>query len=325
MNKTPRLGGHTVKENAMKRTRDLKGMPILTLQEGLELGKVREIVVEPSTARIVALLLDKRTPSGEAQVVATANIRNIGPAVVTVEDRSSMVPISRIPRFQELVRAKTPVLGKPVITESGTRLGRVGELLVDPESFRIAAVELKKTFGKGQSIPAEQIRIIGPDAVVIQEKPPLPMPARPAPRPAPSPPAPMVEEAAESMVPPSPEDFPPVMGREDFEQAEPAVPPISTLDIPPAPPPLEEPLPEEEAEELPFEAEEIEAVVPEESETAVLPPDEGVAAEAEQFAVPEGEPEASERAPAELDSATAWQRWVRRLRRREEEEESGNS
>jgi uncharacterized protein YrrD len=300
------------------KSQDLKGMPILTLQEGERLGQVRSLIVDPSTIQIVALVLGKRTPGGEVQVVATANIHTVGQTAITVESRSSMVPLSRIPRFQELSEAKTHVRNKMVVTESGTELGRVSEMIVNPETFQIEAILLKKLLGEGQRIGAEQIRTIGPDAIMVHETPVQPRPLRStlvSPKEAPAETDLPVETTPEAL----PEEEAsatgldsPVLGQilaqEEQtieEDSEPAIPPISTLDemMPPA---IIETIPPEEAA-LSFgegdapPIEEAEVAQPIDLEVA---PEEKVPPEAE-----EEEPE------------NPWQRWVRRLRRQEGEDE----
>lgn len=295
--------------------RDLKGMPVLALEEGERLGKVRDPLVDPATGRVLALLLDQRTPSGEPQVVASANIHHVGPAAITVANRGSVVPLSRIPRFQELARSKTRLSGKSVITEKGTKLGEVGDLIINTETFEIEGLVLKKLLGEGRRIPAEQIRTIGPDAVVVHE---APVPSKPTRTPPPSPAAPVepqVEEE-EDVGPPAPavetapretsrgplpeivEQEPPQGEGEELE--EPAIPPVSTLDEVPAAVagPDQEPSP---VEETPMEGEPTISMHLEGGPD--LAPDEHPGEGAE-----------------EAGSENPWQRWVRRLRGGGEEE-----
>lgn len=156
----------------MKKMSELKGMPIVSLQEGEQLGQVEGLIVDPAALQVVALLLDKRTANKEEQVVATANVRSVGEAAITVEDRASLVPIARIAHIQELARVKKPVLGKTVMSERGTRLGEVADLEIDPQDFRITALVLRGAlWRKGATIPAERVRSIGRDAVIVREAP----------------------------------------------------------------------------------------------------------------------------------------------------------
>lgn len=208
----------------------LKGMPVLSLQEGEILGRVREAIVDTTAGRVVALTLDRRTPGGELQVVATANIRSVGKEAITVEDRSSVVPISRIPRFKELAQKGKPLRGRAVMTEQGVRLGRVDDAAVDEASFRLTAFVLRAFWGRGRVIPMERVRTIGADAVVVwevPEAPPMPIPSAPEEVPPPPPEAvfPPPPPAEEAPLPSAPE--------EAARPAEPAIPLVSTPEIPP--------------------------------------------------------------------------------------------
>lgn len=208
----------------MKRLQQLKGMPVLSLQEGEVLGRVREAIIDTAAGRVVALTLDRRTPGGEHQVVATANIRSVGKEAITVEDRTSVVPISRIPRFKELAQKGKPLRGRVVMTEGGSRLGRVGDVTVDESNFHLTSFILQAFWGRGQVIPMERVRAIGTDVVVVWEAPEvLPAPVPPAveatppsspPEEIPSPPLPTEEKVPPP--PPAPEGA-----------AEPAIPLVS--------------------------------------------------------------------------------------------------
>jgi|YelNatPaOPRAMG01_1025707.scaffolds.fasta_scaffold122525_2 uncharacterized protein YrrD len=147
--------------------RQLKGKPVLSLGEGETLGRVRGFLLDPAEARIVALVLDRRAPNKEPLIVATANLYQVGEAAITVEKRESVIPLSYIPRFQELARAQSPILGKMAITEDGTRLGRIRDLALEAPALRIDALLVGGFPGRLRRVPAGQVRTIGPDAVVI--------------------------------------------------------------------------------------------------------------------------------------------------------------
>lgn len=263
----------------MKKTRELKGMTVLALQEGERLGQVRDLILDPIARQVVAVVLDRRV-GGEDQIVATANIRNVGPAVITVEDRSSLVSLSRIPRFQELARVGKPIHGKMVISESGERLGKVDDLEVDVQTFRLVSLVLRSVLGRGQVITTERVRTIGADAVVVSDKEPeLAAPVEP---PAP---LPVVAPAPDAVFEPGPD-------------AEPGACPI--------PPAAEELVPAAVEEAAPMEPP---------AEFTPLPEPAAVLA-----VEPESEPPDAPDLPLEPDAPppeegdNAWQRWVRRLK-----------
>ncbi|MBN1485104.1 MAG: PRC-barrel domain-containing protein [Chloroflexia bacterium] len=271
----------------MKKMRDLKGMVVLTLREGEQLGRISGMLVDPDSARVVALVLNKRTPSGELQVIATANIYRVGEAAITVEDRGAMVAISRIPRFQTLAQTKSAIRGKAVLTEEGENLGRVADVLIDAETFEIQAVLLKAFLREGRRIPAEQIRTIGPDVLVVQKETPAPPPHR-----EPRPPEPEPEILAEADFTPDPAV---TEGRPS--SLEPAMPPLSTPEriVPVEPPPVSAGTAAEGDEGMAL--------------TEEAPPDPAL-----ETALETAVEEPSEAAAVEEEEENPWRRWVKRLR-----------
>lgn len=272
----------------MKKTRELRGMPVLALQEGERLGQVRDLILDPAARQVVALILDRRV-GGEDQVVATANIHNIGPAAITVEDRSSLIPLSRIPRFQELARMGKPIQGKMVISEAGVRLGKVDDLEIDVQTFRLTSLVLQGFLGRGQVVSADLIRTIGTDAIVVCEQEPAGG--------APVPPAFPIQEPA-----PPPGPFPD---------------PETGLSIP-TPAPIEGPAPV--LEPVPDLAQEpVSVATPTENTSPSASVPAGPSAEptaallSAEDPAPNLEPGPTE-GPAAEEGENAWQRWVRRLK-----------
>ncbi len=286
----------------------LKGMSILSLQEGEQLGQVRDTIVDPSARQVVALVLDRRASTGEPQVVATANIHNVGEAAITIEDRGRLVPLSRIPRFKELARARKPIYGRQVLSESGTRVGHIADLELELPSFRIAGFQLKgPLFRSGRSLPADQVRTIGMDAVIVRDEPAVESkPARPVPAPLPS--AALAPAEIPTVPPlPSPEFCPPAFGLEPAQEVEPAVPPVSSPGEPAAHVLAERPAVEPTLPSLATEP----PAPPEDVQSAELPAicgEPGPEPVPPEVASEEGPPSATE---------NPWQRWVHRLRRRD--------
>jgi uncharacterized protein YrrD len=292
----------------------LKRMRVLSLQEGEQLGQVRDLILDPAAGQVVALVLNERTSAGEPQVVATANVRNVGEAAITIEDRGRLVPLSRIPRFKELARARKSIHGRQVLSESGTRLGYIADLELELPSFRIASFLLKgPLFGRGRTLPAGQVRTIGADAVVVRDE--LAgegKPAWPSPTPAPSVAVPPVEARVEPV--PLPRGVGPApISAEPAHEAEPAIPSVSPLAEPLVQIPAEAPPPVPTAEPAPP----AEPLAPAEALPPAAEP-EPAAASGEAAPAPGPAEPAAKEGPAQA-AENPWQRWVRRLRHREED------
>src|SRR5687768_14391269 len=99
----------------VKRIEDLLGMPVMTLQEGVRLGKLKGVEVDTEDGRIRYVHFDaeRHRPDG---VIAWEAIRSVGANAITVESitsASETLPAAERDRL-------SPYLGdRPVVTESG--------------------------------------------------------------------------------------------------------------------------------------------------------------------------------------------------------------
>jgi sporulation protein YlmC with PRC-barrel domain len=100
-------------------------------------------------------------------------VRAVGADAVTVE---SLEQVQGVPPGDDRARGAADVRNRPVITESGTRLGRVTDYDVDETSGRIERYHVATggLFGRLThqeiSFPPAAVRAFGPDAIVVADE-----------------------------------------------------------------------------------------------------------------------------------------------------------
>ena len=159
--------------------RELLGRPVISVQEGSNLGGVSGVVFDPTSRRVVYL----RVGGGllrAGKLAPFGAIRSIGPHAVTLESAAAMVE-----QLNQSERASyTEHLGdRPVVSESGSRMGHVTDYQLDTTTGQVMRFCVKAdpgTFlqgliGGGQvgEIPAEQVTSIGHDAIVVADGAPV--------------------------------------------------------------------------------------------------------------------------------------------------------
>lgn len=158
----------------VKRSIELIGLPVISIEEGVEVGKIREIVLDPQKKEIMGLLVQDEKWWRDTKVVSFALISGIGEYAVTVENTSTVASLSSMPEIEELLESKVQVKGKEVITRSGRLIGKVQEYFVDPKSGKIEAYELVTPFSPEQEeivlVPASCVLTIGKNVVVVIEE-----------------------------------------------------------------------------------------------------------------------------------------------------------
>lgn len=154
----------------MVRWEHMKGLPVVSLAEGKEVGKVDSLVIDPDTRSVVWIRIHAGGLMGERRLVPVSQVHAIGEHAVTIERESDAQLQAEVPGADELVKAKRPVLGNKVLTETGQHLGEVRDIEIDPANFALTSLYVTPSmeiFGRAFHIPADKIRTIGHDAIVV--------------------------------------------------------------------------------------------------------------------------------------------------------------
>jgi sporulation protein YlmC with PRC-barrel domain len=150
------------------RSATLKGLAVVSLAEGTRLGRVDDLVIDTAERRVAALSCGDQ---GRRFIVPFSQVRNIGKDAITVESsevtqiegQGSQTPNTM--RLDDFLKLKT-------VDESGTLVGTVSQLEIDPATGRLVSLDVHKggVLGLGgttTTVAAEQIRAIGPELVTV--------------------------------------------------------------------------------------------------------------------------------------------------------------
>ena len=156
----------------MKSIHDLLGMPIVTVQEGIRLGTVRGVELDATASRIAYLHFDGADTRADG-VVPWERVRTVGEDAITIQ---SLVEVLEAIPAAERDRVTPDVGDRPVMTESGTRLGRVTSYDVDEktgliERYHVATGGFFGRLTRSEiSFPPSAVRAFGPDAMVVADE-----------------------------------------------------------------------------------------------------------------------------------------------------------
>lgn len=157
----------------LAKSKALLSMPIISLEEGKHIGRVKGIVVDPNSFTIAALITDKQGWFGDYKIVPFDKVMSIGDHAVTIDRKNSIEKPSNLPEISRLMKNKQPLLGAKVFSESGTLLGIVDELLYSRETGTIDSLEisgrfLESVFRGRFSIPSAAVITFGTDAIIVE-------------------------------------------------------------------------------------------------------------------------------------------------------------
>ncbi|HEX3425160.1 MAG TPA: PRC-barrel domain-containing protein [Acidimicrobiales bacterium] len=151
----------------------INGLPVVTIRTGEDLAEVRDVIYDPNEGRLVGLTLNKRGfLAGRCREVLPAeSIHAIGRDAVMVADEASLVMPDAAPHEVAHPDTGRNVIGNDVLTEAGTSLGTVRDLvLVVGSTGEVVGYHIEKTSGGMAYIPLPaQLSVSGSALVVPNE------------------------------------------------------------------------------------------------------------------------------------------------------------
>jgi uncharacterized protein YrrD len=152
----------------MKKSVDIIGLPIISINEGQELGKVKDLVINPNGGVVAALIIDDGKWYFGAKLLPFSAVSGIGEYAVTVDSSNLIVNINNAPDLEQLLIADIKVIGAKVLTKDGFIQGKVNEIVID-NAGKIAC-EVEDDKGQVSHIDSQKILTFGKNVLIVADK-----------------------------------------------------------------------------------------------------------------------------------------------------------
>lgn len=148
------------------------GLPIISISDGMEVGKVKSIIINAEKGAIDYIIVDSGIQIFSARVIPNDDVLGIGEYALTVENEGVITDINRIPAAIQLLQKDIHVKGTKVLTKKGRLIGEIGDIYIDEdENCTIKALEFIAdiTQKKVRIIPRESVITFGKNLTVVKE------------------------------------------------------------------------------------------------------------------------------------------------------------
>jgi uncharacterized protein YrrD len=156
----------------MKKTQRILGLPIISISDGMEAGRVKSIIINADRGAIDYIVVDSGIQIFSARVIPTDDVAGIGEYALTIENEGVITDISRIPEAIQLLQNDIRVKGTKVLTKKGSLIGEIGDIYVDEnDGCKITGLEFIAdiTQKKVRLIPRESVITFGKNLTVVKE------------------------------------------------------------------------------------------------------------------------------------------------------------
>lgn len=156
----------------MKKTQKILGLPIISISDGLEVGKVKSIIINADKGAIDYIVVDGGIQIFSARIIPTEDVLGIGEYALTIENESVITDISSIPAAIQLLQNDIRVKGTKVLTKKGSLIGEIGDIYIDDnDNCKITGLEFIAdiTQKKIRLIPRDAVITFGKNLTVVKE------------------------------------------------------------------------------------------------------------------------------------------------------------
>lgn len=125
----------------MRKSKQFLGMPVVSLEEGQQVGSIKGLVVNSAPKNVAALIIEQKGWFREQKFIPFSKVHNIGDDAITIDRAVRVEKGITLPEILKLLKERVNIVGARLVTESGTALGVVDEYYVDLQTGDIVGLE----------------------------------------------------------------------------------------------------------------------------------------------------------------------------------------
>lgn len=147
---------------------DIIGLPVGALEEKAKIGVVSDVVVNPDNGTILALIIKTGFLRQERKVVDWQDVRVVEKSGVVVGTVEQLIALEEMVRVEQLIKDGFHLVGLPVFTTSGQKIGRVNNFRFDSVTDSLNQLYVRGFWGPNRIIGMSSIVRIELRKVVVR-------------------------------------------------------------------------------------------------------------------------------------------------------------
>lgn len=152
----------------MKSLKEIVNLPIISVFEGQEIGKIKNVVIEPEDGTVQYFVVDDKSMF-QIKVVPMSKIMGIGDEALMIETAGLLMDAQQEPKVVELLNKNVGVVNSKVFTKKGKNLGQIREIFIDDESGKIIGCEIEN-MGQTKFFDSRLIITYGKEVTIVEHE-----------------------------------------------------------------------------------------------------------------------------------------------------------
>ncbi|KXG77907.1 PRC-barrel domain-containing protein [Thermotalea metallivorans] len=150
----------------MKSLKEIINLPIISVFEGKEVGKIKNVVIDPQNGNVEYFLVDDQSMFS-VKVVPMSKIMGIGDEALMIETSDLVMDAQKDPKVVDLLGKNVSVVNSKIFTKKGKNLGSVAEVFIDDENGKILGCEIEKE-GTRKFISSDSVITYGKEVTIVE-------------------------------------------------------------------------------------------------------------------------------------------------------------
>jgi sporulation protein YlmC with PRC-barrel domain len=151
----------------------LLNKPVMSLRTGQPVATITDAIINPNNLKIEGFYCADRFNKAEL-VLLSQDIRDVLPQGLVINDHDVLAEAAELVRLEEILKLGFVLIGKPVVTVSKQRVGKVSDFATEIETMYIQKIYvsqslLKSLSGGNLGIDRNQINEITDKKIIVND------------------------------------------------------------------------------------------------------------------------------------------------------------
>lgn len=157
----------------MKKSQEIIGLPVFSIVDGIKLGQVEDLIINPEEAKVDFILVRNGSWYSGGKILPFDAVIGIGEDALTTESEFQLSSINDNVNACNLLKRNITVKGNRVLTNQGNFIGVISEYAIDEQSGKIIRLEYQTNLDENKIDVIEGANVLtyGAEVVVIKAEP----------------------------------------------------------------------------------------------------------------------------------------------------------
>lgn len=161
----------------------LIGAPVMGLQTGSELARIKRPIIDPRNLEIIAYEVEGPLLDAHPSLLRVADVREFSDIGIIVDSSDEFVSPEDIVKLDEIYKQNFTLIGKQVINEKHRKLGKVDGYTLETTGFLVQQLNVKRPLLQSLNEPEllvhrTQITEINDRQIVVRSQTSIPEPVK---------------------------------------------------------------------------------------------------------------------------------------------------